>query len=151
YRPDQLRMIAGKLNGSVDMIKQASGLTDDFKAVIEKTKGLAVAGGFVQVWMPKDAELEFCKLVSPEIRDITTQGVRNPADKKAVGPKVYRFPTGSWGEENRDYHLSIKVTPAEVGKTMLTGRVSVILIENGQEVEIKLPDGMVKATWTEDE
>jgi hypothetical protein len=55
------------------------------------------------------------------------------------------YPTGSWGEESRDYHLCVRVTPREVGDEMLAARVSLV---EGDEV---LSQGLMRAVWTDDE
>ena len=54
------------------------------------------------------------------------------------------YPTGAWGDESRDYHVAVQVTPAAVGEEMLAGRVT--LMVGGD------PSGqsLVRAVWTED-
>ncbi|MBK7747526.1 MAG: VWA domain-containing protein [Candidatus Obscuribacter sp.] len=143
FRPDELRAIASKLLGSVDMIRESGQIADDFRAIIEKQKGLSVSDVRIQLWMPQGAELMYVKQVSPEILDLTT--------KRSAGPNALtgRYPTGAWGEESRDYHICIKVTPGGVNQKMLAGRVALIVTENGQEN--KVAEAQVLAIWTDDE
>ena len=51
---------------------------------------------------------------------------------------------GSWGAEDRDYHVQVDVEPAAAGKEKLAARVSVVA---GDEV---LGQGLVNALWTAD-
>ena len=53
-------------------------------------------------------------------------------------------PLGSWGAEDRDYHIQVEVEPAAVGREKLAARVSVVA---GDEI---LGEGLVKAVWTSD-
>ena len=59
------------------------------------------------------------------------------------------YPTGSWGAEKRDYHLSIRVVPGQVGQRMLAGRASLIVVEDGKENVVS--EAKVLAVWTDDE
>lgn len=143
FRPDELRAIASKLLGTVDMIRDSSGIAEDFRSIIEKQKGLAVSDVRIQLWMPQGAELVYVKQVSPEILDLTAKRAPGP------NPLTGRFPTGAWGEESRDYHICIKVQPGGVNQKMLAGRVALIVTENG--IENKVADAQVLAVWTDDE
>jgi hypothetical protein len=60
------------------------------------------------------------------------------------GPLSADYPTGSWGDESRDYHLSIRVVPGAVDDEMLAGRVSLVV---GDEV---VGQALVRAVWTGD-
>jgi hypothetical protein len=51
---------------------------------------------------------------------------------------------GSWGAEERDYHIQVAVEPAGAGKEKLAARVSVVA---GDEI---LGQGLVNAVWTAD-
>lgn len=141
--PDQLRQISGALLGGVDIIKKPEDMAADFKALIEKNAKLAMRDVFLQVWVPAGAEIVFVKQVAPEIADLT--------GKKQAGPnaQTFRFPTGSWGEESRDYHVMIKVKAGNVGQKMLAGRCALVVNEGGSET--KTGEAQVLAVWTEDE
>jgi hypothetical protein len=55
------------------------------------------------------------------------------------------YPTGTWGEESRDYHVCINVQPRELGDEMLAARVTLMADDDA------LAQGLIKATWTADE
>jgi len=53
-------------------------------------------------------------------------------------------PTGSWGDESRDYHVAVRVASKPVGSEQLAARVQ--LAVNGEVVS----SGLVKAKWSDD-
>ncbi len=140
---NQLRTISGALMGTVDLIKSPKDMAADFQALIEKNSKLAVKEVFLQVWVPVGAEIVFVKQVAPEIADITAKKVQGP------NAQTFRFPTGAWGEENRDYHILIRVKAGNVGQKMLAGRCALVYTEGG--VEQKVGEAQLLAIWTEDE
>jgi hypothetical protein len=144
WRPDQLRLISGKLLGTVDIIPKPADIAADFTKVIETAMGKSVADVYLRLWTPQGAAVEFCRQVYPEKVELTGRALQDPQN-----PQVRNYPTGSWGEEKRDYHLCIKVTPGKVGQRMCAGRASLVTVEKGQET--KVAEAMMLATWTDDE
>ena len=144
WKPDQLRLITSKLLGSVDIIPKAADIPTDFRRVIDAAMGKAIADVSLRVWAPVGATIEFCRQVYPEAVDLTARAVTRPST-----PQVRDYPTGAWGEEKRDYHVCIRVTPGQVGQRMLAGRVSLVVSEGGAET--KLSEGMILAVWTDDD
>jgi hypothetical protein len=144
WTPDQLRMISGKLLGTVDIIPEPAAIEADFRRVIEAALAKSMADVSLRLWTPVGAAVEFCTQVYPEKVDLTARARIDPAN-----PQVREYPTGAWGAEKRDYHIAIKVKPGQVGQKMLAGRASLIVRENG--LETKLSEGMILAVWTDDE
>jgi hypothetical protein len=142
--PDQLRLISGRLLGTVDIIPAPSEIERDFRAVLEGALGKSVADVSLRVWTPLGASVEFCRLVYPQTVELT-----NRAKPVKSNPQAQDFPTGAWGDEKRDYHLCIRVKPGAVGQRMCAARVSLIVTRGG--VEEKVSDGMVLAQWTDDD
>ena len=135
----ELRKIATALLGTVDIVADPAGLAADFEAMMHAAMGKQVADVALRVWTPQNAELRFVKQVTPTVDDLT--GRRAPA-----GPQAGDYPTGAWGGgESRDYHVCVRVPPAEVGQEMLAARVSLVV---GTEVH---GQGLVRAVWTDDE
>jgi von Willebrand factor type A C-terminal domain/von Willebrand factor type A domain len=133
----ELRGIAAALLGSVDIVADPSGLTDDFTSMMRNAMGKAVADVNLRLWTPQGAEIEFVKQVSPDLADLTESRIE-------VDEHSGDYPTGAWGDESRDYHVAIKVTAAGVGEEMLAGRVTLLVGDapSGQS--------LVRAVWTED-
>jgi hypothetical protein len=144
WTPDQLRRISGKLLGTVDIIPSPKDIEADFRKVIGAALGKAVSDVRLRLWTPQGAAVEFCRQVYPEKVDLTGRARTDPAN-----PQVRNYPTGSWGEERRDYHVCVRVNPGKVGQRMCAGRVSLLAAEGGQET--KLAEGMILALWTDDE
>ena len=61
-----------------------------------------------------------------------------------MNPLTQAYPTGSWGDEERDYHLQVRLPAKSVGQEQLAGRVQLSV---GTEV---LTQGLVKAKWSSD-
>jgi hypothetical protein len=149
YRPDQLRLIQHALGGSIDIIRRPSDLADDFAAILDRAKLLAMSDVYLQIWVPLGATIEMVKQFGAEILDLTGKV------QQGASPRTKRFPTGNWGEETRDFHVMIKLDDTAIGKvgdTKLCARVGLFYSEGGQEVEVKLNEGgQVLAVWTDDE
>ncbi len=117
----ELRRIATALLGTVDIVADPTHLADDFEAMMRQAMGKSLADVAVRVWTPQGAEVSFFKQVAPEI----TRPDRRPGRPSTTGHGDY--PTGAWGDESRDYHLSVRVPPGAVGDEMLAARVSVVV------------------------
>ncbi len=140
WQPDQLRLIAGPLLGTVDLIPGPAGVAGDFRAVIASAAAKGVADATLRVWTPATATVEFCRQVYPRHADLSGLCRVDPA-----APQVRDYPTGAWGDERRDYHLSLRVTPGGVNQRLLAARVG--LVVNGA----KAAEANVVAAWTDDE
>jgi len=64
-----------------------------------------------------------------------------------VNPLTREYPLGAWGDEERDYHLSVSVPPNAVGVEMLAARVSLV---TGPGADV-VGQALVRAVWTSDE
>ncbi|GAA0696528.1 VWA domain-containing protein [Kitasatospora atroaurantiaca] len=138
----ELRKISSTLLGTVDIVAEPSGLAEDFRSMMEKAMGKQVADVALRVWTPANAVVKYVKQVAPDMADLT--------DRRAeAGPRAGDYPTGSWGDESRDYHVCVEVPAAAVGNEMLAARISLVLPQpdGGSEV---LSQGLVKAVWTDD-
>jgi hypothetical protein len=144
WNRDQLRLISGKLLGTVDIIPRAADIEADFRKLIENAMGKAATDVHLRLWTPQGSSVEFCTLVYPEKVDLTARGRPSPSS-----PQVRDYPTGAWGQEKRDYHFCIRVPPAKVGQRMCACRVSLVAVDGAQET--KLSEAMILANWTDDE
>jgi hypothetical protein len=134
--------IASALLGSADIVADPAGLAADFRAMMENAMGKEVADVSLRLWTPQGSEIAFVKQVAPTVEDLT-------ARRAAAGPRAGDYPTGSWGDESRDYHISVRVPAAGVGQEMLAARVSLVLPVAGGGAEV-LGQGLVRAVWTDD-
>jgi VWA domain-containing protein len=137
WEVSELRRVAGTLLGTVDIIADPAEMPGDFRTMMENAMGKATRSVSLRVWTPQGAEVAFIRQVAPTIEELTDRGV-------AVNALTADYPTGTWGEESRDYHVCIRVGPRNVGDEMLAARVTLL---EGEEV---LGQGLIKAVWTSD-
>ncbi|MFJ6215270.1 VWA domain-containing protein [Streptomyces sp. NPDC092296] len=138
----ELRRISTALLGSVDIVADPAGLADDFRAMMETAMGKGVADVGLRVWTPQNATVVFVKQVAPTVIDLTDR-------RTEAGPRAGDYPTGSWGDESRDFHLCVRVPAAAVGNEMLAARISLVLPQPDGSTEV-LAQGLAKAVWTDD-
>ncbi|MFF5895922.1 VWA domain-containing protein [Streptomyces argenteolus] len=136
--------IASALLGTADIVADPAGLAADFTRMMENAMGKEVADVALRLWTPVGVEILFVKQVAPTVADLT--GRRTEA-----GPRAGDYPTGSWGDESRDYHVCVRVPQAGIGQEMLAARVSLILppASDGTPAQT-LSQGLVRAVWTDD-
>jgi hypothetical protein len=138
WEVSELRLIASKLLGSVDIIADPAEMAADFRAMTKAAMGKSTGSVSLRIWAPQGARVAFVKQVSPSIAELTDRVV-------AIDALTGEYPTGSWGEESRDYLVCIEVPPRDVGDEMLAGRVS---LWHGDE---QLSQALIKACWTNDQ
>jgi adenine/guanine phosphoribosyltransferase-like PRPP-binding protein len=133
----ELRRVASALLGSVDIIAEPEDMAADFRAMTERSMARGTADVALRLWTPQGAEVRFVKQVAPTIVDLTDRAT-------PVDTRVADYPTGAWGEEERDYHVSVRVVAREAGDEVLAGRLS--LVVDGQVIT----QALVRAVWTDD-
>ena len=134
---DELRSISSALLGTVDIVADPEDLAEDFAEMMRTSMSKSIADLTLRLWTPAGARVEFVKQVAPTVEDLTHRRVD-------AGEQTGVYPLGSWGAEDRDYHIQVEVEPALAGREKLAARVSVVA---GEEV---LGQGLVKAVWTSD-
>jgi von Willebrand factor type A C-terminal domain/von Willebrand factor type A domain len=140
---DELRKISTALLGSVDIVPDPAGLAADFEEMMRGAMSKQLPDVILRVWTPQQAVPLFVKQVAPAIDDLTGRRVQS-------GPQAGDYPTGAWAPgETRDYHVGVQVPAAGVGQEMLAARVS--LVASSAASQQVLGQGLVRATWTEDE
>jgi hypothetical protein len=145
WQVSELRQIANRLLGTVEMIREPGQMADDFRCILENAQKQVFNHVRLRIWTPQGALIDFVKQVSPEMITLSPLG-RIDSGK----PNTVEFETGSWKmQEERDYHLFIKVKAGQPGQKMLAARVSAIR-QRGSESE-KLGEGQVLAIWSHDE
>lgn len=135
---NELRKIASALLGTVDIIPQPEEMEAEFRRLMEAAMGRGVGGAALQVWCPQGASVNFLRQVAPEVEDLTAKATQ-------VNPLTRRYELGAWGDEERDYHLSVSLPTNAIGTEMLAARVGLMVGDDtaGQ--------ALVRAVWTSDE
>ncbi|WP_328298683.1 VWA domain-containing protein [Streptomyces sp. NBC_00435] len=135
--------IANALLGTADIVADPAHLTEDFTHMMENVMGKEVADVSLRLWTPVGVEIQYVKQVAPTVQDLT--GRRTEA-----GPRAGDYPTGSWGDESREYHVCVRVPGAAVGQEMLAARASLVMPGAAGEAPAVLAQGLVRAVWTDD-
>lgn len=135
--------IASALLGTADIVADPTGLAADFTQMMETAMGKEVADVALRLWTPVGTTIKFVKQVAPTVEELT--GRRTEA-----GPRAGDYPTGSWGDESRDYHVCVEVPTAGLGQEMLAARVSLIVPQPDGSVQNLGAQGLIRAVWTDD-
>lgn len=137
WEVDELRAISTALLGTVDIVADPEDLAEDFASMMKASMGKSIPDLTLRLWTPAGATIEFVKQVAPTVEDLTHRRVE-------AANQCGEYPLGSWGSEDRDYHVQVEVEPAAIGREKLAARVSVVA---GDDV---VGEGLVKAIWTAD-
>ena len=104
----EVRKISRALMGTLDIIPEPSMMAAEFAKIMQTAMNRGVSSANLRVWVPQGAQLLFVRQVSPTVEDLTNQG-------QPVNPLTADFPTGAWGDEERDYHVSVRL-PAKAAR-----------------------------------
>jgi len=138
WQVSEIRKIAQALLGTVDVIPSPRDLPRIFQELITRSMSRGVPDAQLRVWIPQGAQILFVRQVSPTVEDLTHRGT-------PVDALTSTFPTGAWGDESRDYHISIRLPAKAVGTEQLAARVQ---LAAGTAI---LTQGLVKAKWSADD
>ncbi|MET9846595.1 VWA domain-containing protein [Streptomyces ossamyceticus] len=139
----EVTAIASALLGTADIVADPAALSADFTQIMETTMGKEVADVALRLWTPVGTQIKFVKQVAPTVVDLTDR-------RTEAGPRAGDYPTGSWGDESRDYHVCVEVPPASLGQEMLAARVSLVVPQSDGSAQNLGAQGLVKAVWTDD-
>ncbi|MEU0567617.1 VWA domain-containing protein [Nonomuraea sp. NPDC005983] len=137
--PAELRKVAEALLGTFDFVRNQGDLAEYFRQLTQTSMSKTVAELAMRVWVPQTATLKFVKQVSPTLLDLTGK-------RTDVNPLTGDYPTGSWGAEDREYHLCVEVPQGQIGQEIRAGWVK-LLRPDTQEV---FASGNVLVQWTDD-
>ncbi|MCV2393048.1 VWA domain-containing protein [Actinotalea sp. M2MS4P-6] len=134
----ELRRIASTLMGSVDLIPQPEQMAEEFAMLMRQAMARGVASADLRVWAPQGAQVLFVRQVAPSVEDLTPR-------RRELNPLTGAYPTGSWGDEQRDYHVAVRLPAARaVGQEQLAARVQLAVRDQ------VVAQGLVKAMWSDD-
>lgn len=139
----EVTAIASALLGSADIVADPAALAADFTQMMETAMGKEVADVALRVWTPVGTTIKFVKQVAPTVEELTDR-------RTEAGPRAGDYPTGSWGDESRDYHVCVEVPAANLGQEMLAARVSLVIPQSDGTAQNLGAQGLVRAVWTDD-
>ncbi len=136
---EELRRVASALLGTVDIIPRPEELEAEFTRLTQAAMGREVGSVALRLWTPKGSNIEYVKQVAPTLEDLTSSA-------QAQNPLTNDYPLGAWsGDEERDYHVRIKIPVGAIGDERLAARVMLVIDGADQ------PAALVRAVWTDDE
>jgi len=139
WNVEELRKISTALLGTVDIIPRPEDMEEEFRALTSNAMTKQVGNVALRLWSPKGAQIEFLRQVSPVLDDLTLKA-------NVVSPLIRDFPLGAWAdEEQRDYHLRVRIPSGNVGDERLGARV-MLAIDDAEQ-----PVALVRAIWTNDD
>lgn len=138
WQVEELRRIAQALLGTVDIIPDPGQMQPVFAELMQRSMSRGVAAASLRVWAPQGAQVLFVRQVAPTVEDLT-------ARHTPVNPLTGAYPTGSWGDESRDYHVSVRLAARGLGQEQLAARVQLVVAEQA------VAQGLVKARWSDDD
>ncbi len=134
----EVRRISQALLGTVDIIPDAAQMQQVFADLMQRSMSRGVAQAQLRVWAPQGAQVLFVRQVAPTVEDLS-------ARRTAVNVLTSGYPTGSWGDESRDFHVSVRLAAKGLGQEQLASRVQLAV---GDQV---VAQGLVKARWSDDD
>lgn len=138
WQVDEVRRIAQALMGTVDLIPRREDMALEFESLMRTSMGRGIAQASLRVWAPQGAEVLFVRQVAPTLEDMTNR-------RQQLNPLTGAYPTGSWGDEARDFHVAVRLPAKAIGAEQLAARVQLAV---GEEV---VAQGLIKAKWTADD
>jgi hypothetical protein len=132
----ELQQVSTMLLGDLDIVAEPAGLEADFTTLMRQSLSRQVAEVALRVWTPQATEVIALKQMEPPL-DLS-------GGRVDAGPLVGDYATGSWGDEARDFYLSIGLPPGEVDDEMLAARVT--LVVGGEPAG----QSLVPVVWTDD-
>lgn len=137
WKVAEIRKIAQAMLGTVDIIGDPNQMGAVFAELMRNSMARGVANADLRVWIPQGAQVLFIRQVSPTVEDLTHRGT-------PVNQLTMSYPTGAWADEERDYHVAVRLAAKSVGQEQLAARVQLAV---GPEL---LTQGLVKAKWSSD-
>lgn len=144
WEPRELKLIARALHGAADAVRRPADLAADFAAMTKSTMDKFIPELRILVKTTSFAGLDFLRQTHPTEADLA--GLQGEA-------RTTSFTTGSWGAEDREYHLCLKVdsTGAELDRDIRVARVDLELRRPGTtEFGSACDPVLVFVHWTDD-
>ena len=97
WQVSELRRIASRLLGTVDIIPEPESMADDFRAMMRTAMGKATRNVALRLWTPQGASVAFVRQVAPTIEELTARAmqVESPHRRlpdRHLGRRVPRLP-----------------------------------------------------------
>lgn len=142
WEPEELLRIVAALNGAADAVREHADLIEDFTVIMRAAMRKVVPELLLRIETPPFARVRFLRQTFPTRADLTELG--SPA-----GERTTVYPTGSWGDESREFHVCLDVDPGglELGEYQIA-EAGLVLPGAGGDLARGTEQPIV-AEWTE--
>jgi von Willebrand factor type A domain len=131
-----LQRVATTLDGTYDVLSDPSGWERDVSSMFQAFQDRPVSDVALQVSIPNEVEVEIFNQMEPFL---------DLSERRQEGADSSRsYSLGRWGDEARDYFLTLRMPSQEVGSRMDVAQLT--LLVGGESVD----KCIVRATWTDD-
>jgi hypothetical protein len=130
--------IADVLLGSAVGLPDPSQLAADFRAITEAVMGKAAAGVALRLRLARGVRVRLLRQVFPRIVELTERGTM-------VDQRMIDYPTGQWGAETRDFHVSLEVPPGTVDDQVRLATVRMVVDDQ------QSPEQNILVRWIDDQ
>lgn len=144
WEPKELLRIVSALNGAADAVREDADLIEDFTVIMRAAMRKVVPELLIRIETTPFSRVRFLRQTFPTQADLTEFG--SPA-----GALTTVYPTGSWGEESREFHVCLDVDPEglELSEYQLA-EVGLVQVRAGAESDpAPGTERPIVAQWTE--
>lgn len=134
----EVRKISQALMGTLDIIPDPALMGAEFARIMQTSMSRGVSKADLRVWVPQGAQLMFVRQVSPSVEDLTHRGIQ-------INPLTIELPTGAWGDEEREYHVAVRLPAKALGQEQLAARVQLVVAGQPRT------QALVRAVWSGDD
>lgn len=144
----ELKAIARHLHGTADAVpRHESDLEGEFRELAGRAMTKALPEVRLRLRCRDGERPRFVKQVFPTERDLTDEGF-------AVADGCWEFPTRSWGDEARDFHVCVTAQPQSAAAPDPSGEdlqlAMVELVSDGDLGAALPPPVAIRVHWTDD-
>jgi Mg-chelatase subunit ChlD len=120
WEPQELRRIAGALQGEVEAIIDIADLRADLARRMKHAQGLLVSRVYLRLSLDRHFRVESVRQIRPTENDLTGHLLPQDGGKTDI-------PLSAWGEESRDYLVVLRVEPGTpTGEEIRAARIDVV-------------------------
>jgi Mg-chelatase subunit ChlD len=144
WRATELRHIASRLGGVADGVRSFDELADELRGLMEAAMRKRVADVQLRLRTMTGTRLCFLKQMYPTQAELTGRQIDQDG-------RVFEFPIGPWGDEDREYHLCLGVDHRDQPEETDTVAARLELVDSGPGATSGPAGARVMLRWTRDE
>ncbi|MDR1852360.1 MAG: VWA domain-containing protein [Propionibacteriaceae bacterium] len=112
----ELEQIAGSLGGKVVVMPPQDQLGPLLDLLLHQQTDAVDRQVQLRLWLPKDAQLLYLRRVAPDLEEF----------HPSFDGQFALLPSADWSDEEREYHLGVRLPPRSLGKEQLAARLELL-------------------------